>query len=78
MPLFFLICFKSFCTVLCPFSTREHVLGVTFPLPYRHRSQGTPLPQRDSPFLQKGRCTKASHRVILLSIKLLHIASLAS
>ena len=47
-------------TVLCPFLTRDHALGVTVPLPYRYSPKGAPLPQRGSPFLKKGRCTKAS------------------
>jgi hypothetical protein len=49
-------------TALCPFLTRDHALGIIVPLPYHYRTQGTPLPQRDSPFLQKkGRGIKSSH-----------------
>jgi hypothetical protein len=55
-------------TVLSPFLNCDHVLGVTVPLPYRYRPQGTPLPQRDSPFLKKGRCTKATHSVLLQTV----------
>jgi hypothetical protein len=55
-------------TVICPFLTRKNVLAVTVPLPYRYRPQGTPLPQRYSPFLKKGRCPKASHSVRLQTV----------
>jgi hypothetical protein len=42
-----------FTTVLCLFLTHDHALDVTVLLPYRYRTQGTPLPKRDSPLLKK-------------------------